>query len=94
MFHFLYQVVDPSTDKQAYSQQFLAAEANLLVVAGLDTTSISLYGFFIYIVRNPRSYEKLVKEIRSTFNSPYEIFGGSNPRPASISVPASTKPCA
>ena len=76
MFHFLFQAMDPDTGKKAYSQQELFAEANLLVIAGSDTTSINLCGFFFYIVRNPRPYEKLVKEIRSTFDSADEIVGG------------------
>ena len=76
MFHFLFQATDPDTGKLAYSQQELFAEANLLVIAGSDTTSISLSSFFFYIVRNPRPYKKLVKEIRSIFNSADEIVGG------------------
>ena len=77
MFHFLFRAKNPDTGEQAYSQQELLAEANLLVVAGSDTTSITLCGFFFYIVRNPRSYEKVVREIRSTFDSADEIVGGS-----------------
>ncbi len=76
MFHFLFQAKNPDTGEQAYSQQELFAEANLLVVAGSDTTSISLSSFFFYIVGNSRPYEKLVKEIRSTFDSADEIVGG------------------
>ena len=78
MFHFLFQAVDPDTGKQAYSRQELFAEANLLVIAGSDTTSVSLCSFFFYIVRNPGPYGKLVKEIRSTFDSVDEI--GSGPK--------------
>lgn len=76
MFHFLFQVTDPDTGKKGYSQQELWAEACLLVVAGSDTTSITLCSFFFYIVRNPRAYKRLVKEIHSTFNSADEIVGG------------------
>ncbi len=76
MFHFLFQAKNPDTGEQAYSQQELFAEANLLVIAGSDTTSINLCSFFFYIVRNPMPYEKLVKEIRSTFDSADEIVGG------------------
>lgn len=76
MFHFLFQAVDPETGKQAYSQQELFAEANLLVIAGSDTTSINLSSFFFYIARNAKPYEKLVKEIRSTFDSAEDIVGG------------------
>jgi len=52
-----------------YSLQELFAEANILVVAGSDTTFFNMCGFFFYIGRNLRSYEKLVNEIRSTFGS-------------------------
>ena len=77
MFHFLFQAVDPDTGKKAYSRQVLFAEANLLVVAGSDTTAITISSFFFYIVRNQRPYAKLVKEIRSTFDSADQIVGGS-----------------
>ncbi|KAL9005175.1 MAG: hypothetical protein Q9188_002049 [Gyalolechia gomerana] len=76
MFHFLFQAKDPDTGKPAYSQQELFAEANLLVIAGSDTTAINLCGFFFYITRNPRPYQKLIEEIRSTFDSAHEIVGG------------------
>ena len=76
MFHFLFHAEDPDTGKQAYSQQELIAEANLLVVAGSDTTSIILSGFFFYMTRNQRIHEKLVTEIRSTFKSADEIVSG------------------
>ena len=77
MFHFLFQAVDPDTGK-GYSPQELQAEAHLLVIAGSDTTAIILSSFFFYIVRNPRPYKRLVKEIRSTFDSVHEI--GSGPK--------------
>ena len=76
MIHFLYHAIDPQTGRRAYSQQELFCEANLLVTAGSDTTAITLSGFFFYIVRNPGPYKKLVREIRSTFNSADEITGG------------------
>ena len=76
MFHFIFQAVDPDTGKRAYSQQELLAEVSLLVGAGSDTTAVTLSSFFFYIVRNPRLYEKLVKEIRSTFDSADEIVSG------------------
>ena len=76
MFHFLFQAIDPDTGKKGYSPQALFAEAHLLVIAGSDTTAIILSSFFFYIVRNSRPYKKLVREIRSTFNSADEIVGG------------------
>ena len=76
MFHFLSEAVNPDTGKKAYSPQELFAEANLLVIAGSDTTAITLSGFFFYIARNPRPYEKLIKEICNTFGSVDEIVGG------------------
>ncbi|KAI9788795.1 MAG: hypothetical protein M1816_006576 [Peltula sp. TS41687] len=77
MFHFLFQAKNPDTGESAYSEQELFAEANLLIVAGSDTTSVSLCGFFFYVSRNKRIYDKLVKEIRTTFDSAEEIVSGS-----------------
>lgn len=68
--------MDLDTGTQVYSQQELFAEANLLVIAGSNTTAINLSAFFFYIVRNRRCYEKLVKEIRSTFQAVDEIESG------------------
>ncbi|KAI4282214.1 MAG: hypothetical protein L6R35_005468, partial [Caloplaca aegaea] len=76
MFHFLFQAKDSDTGGPAHSQQELFAEANLLVIAGSDTTSIHLCGFFFYLSRSPRPYQKLIKEIRSLFQSADEIVGG------------------
>ncbi|KAF4626293.1 hypothetical protein G7Y89_g11869 [Cudoniella acicularis] len=76
MFHYLFNAKNPETGKPAYSPDELNAEANLLIIAGADTTSIALCSFFFYISRNPQAYHKLVHEIRQTFNSADEIQGG------------------
>ena len=76
MFHFLYSAEDPETGKKALTKAELRAEANLLLIAGTDTTSVAISSFFFFIVHNPRCYEKLVKEIRTTFSSPEEIVHG------------------
>lgn len=76
IFHYLYQAKDPETGQPAYSRDELLAEANLLIIAGSNTTSISLCGFFFYITHYPRVYAKLVKHIRSTFASVDEIVEG------------------
>ncbi|KAI9790607.1 MAG: hypothetical protein M1816_004939 [Peltula sp. TS41687] len=77
MFHFLFQAKNPDTGELALSEQELFAEANLLVIAGSDTTSSVLCGFFFYISRNKRVYDKLVREIRTTFDSAEEIVSGA-----------------
>ena len=78
MFHFLFQAKDPETGGPAYtSEEELFAEANLLVIAGSDTTSINMSAFFFYIVRNPAAYAKLIHEIRTTFQSVEDIKAGS-----------------
>lgn len=77
VFHFLFQAKNPNTGEPAYSEQELLAEAKLLTIAGSDKTSITLCGFFFYISRNQRPYNKLVKEIRNTFASTAEIVSGA-----------------
>jgi cytochrome P450 len=75
IFHYLFRAKDPETGV-LYSWADLSAEANLLVVAGSDTSSVVLSGFFFYMTRYPRVYAKLVSEIRQTFDTVEEIKGG------------------
>ena len=49
----------------------------MLIVAGSDTTSSVLAGFWFYITRNERVYKRLTSEIRSTFEFSEEITIGS-----------------
>ncbi|KAI3325418.1 cytochrome P450 [Xylariaceae sp. AK1471] len=54
----------------------LWVEANLLIVAGSDTTSAALSAASFYLSRNPECYQKLASEIRSTFGSGQDIKSG------------------
>ncbi|KFX99251.1 hypothetical protein V490_01879 [Pseudogymnoascus sp. VKM F-3557] len=72
MFHYLFNTTDDAGNP-AYSANELNAEANLLIIAGSDTTSTILSGFWFYLTRQPRAYAKLVKEIRTTFKSADDI---------------------
>jgi cytochrome P450 len=69
MFHFLFRAKDPETGERGYQRHELIAESTLLIVAGTDTTSVTLCGLLFYITRYPRVYAKLTDEIRSTFES-------------------------
>ncbi|KAF2741963.1 cytochrome P450 monooxygenase-like protein [Sporormia fimetaria CBS 119925] len=77
MLHFLIAAKDPETGKTAFGFKELVAEANLLVLAGSDTTATTLSGIFFYLVHEERVYKKLLSEIRETFSSPDEIMHGS-----------------
>lgn len=76
IFHFLCEAKIPDTNEPAYSTNELLSEANLLIIAGSDTTSAVLSGFFFYLCRNTGPYNRLVHEIRSTFKSAQEITSG------------------
>lgn len=76
MFHYIYQAKDPETGQPAYSKDEMLAEASLLHIAGSDTTTVTLCGFFFYITHYPHVYGKLVKQIRTTFASVDEIVEG------------------
>ncbi|RYP41689.1 hypothetical protein DL767_000894 [Monosporascus sp. MG133] len=76
MFYFLCEARDPDTGLPAYDETDLRAEANLLIIAGSDTTAISLSGIFFYLTGNPNQYQKLVKEIRTTFDTADDIVYG------------------
>lgn len=76
MFYFLCEARDPDTGLPAYDETTLRAEANLLIIAGSDATAVSLTSIFFYLTDNPYQYEKLVKEIRTTFETVDDIVYG------------------
>jgi cytochrome P450 len=76
MLHFLCSAKDPDTGKPAFGLKDLLSEANLLIMAGSDTTSITISALFFYLTHNRRVYLKLVNEVRATFASPEDIVHG------------------
>ncbi|KAI1435761.1 cytochrome P450-like protein [Xylaria sp. CBS 124048] len=54
----------------------LVGESSLLIIAGSDTTAITITVVTFYLLHNPAAYEKLVGEIRSRFSNVEEIRGG------------------
>ncbi|MCJ1308504.1 hypothetical protein MMC25_002157 [Agyrium rufum] len=76
MFHYLFQAKDPETDQAAFSERDLMAEANLLLVAGSDSTSMTFCSLIFYLVRDSTVYANLVAEIRSTFSTIDDIVSG------------------
>ncbi|KAF2439275.1 benzoate 4-monooxygenase cytochrome P450 [Karstenula rhodostoma CBS 690.94] len=61
---------------RAYSASELHAKANMLIVGGTNTTSVTIAAIMFYITRNPVQYNKLVHEIQSKFSSPKQIVHG------------------
>ncbi|KAI9296053.1 cytochrome P450 [Neoconidiobolus thromboides FSU 785] len=57
---------DPETGKKL-SEKEVAEESMLQIAAGTDTTSNTLTWFFYNLANNPDVYEKVEKEIHSTF---------------------------
>ncbi|KAH8705075.1 putative benzoate 4-monooxygenase cytochrome P450 [Talaromyces proteolyticus] len=67
---------DPDTGETLDPQE-IGAEAFTLITAGGDTTSVGISATFFYLSRNPIAYERLVREIRSRFESVDAIRIGS-----------------
>ncbi|GAB1318167.1 Benzoate 4-monooxygenase cytochrome P450 [Madurella fahalii] len=76
MFYFLADARDPATGLPVYREDELRAESSLLIIAGSDTTAVSLSGIFFYLTGDPRRLQKLVDEIRTTFASADDIVHG------------------
>ena len=76
MFHYIFQSKDPETGGPGYSRDELYSESDLLITASSDTTSTTFAAMFFYLIRNPRAYDRLASEIRSTFTSADEIRAG------------------
>lgn len=76
IFYFLREARDPDTGLPAYNDFDLKSESSLMIIAGSDTTSISLSGVFFCLTGNPSRCQKLVNEIRETFDTPEDIVYG------------------
>ncbi|CCX31761.1 cytochrome P450 [Pyronema domesticum] len=76
-FYYLLNAKDSETGK-GFSTKELWGEANVLMIAGSDTTATALSSTLYYLSRNPSALDKLRHEIRSTFNSPDEIVTGKD----------------
>ncbi|RKL22163.1 hypothetical protein BFJ72_g14729 [Fusarium proliferatum] len=75
-FHYLFHAIDPDTGK-GYSSDELFGECESLLIAGSDTSAISLAAAFFYLTRYPLVQDKLAKELKSTFPSVGDIRGGT-----------------
>ncbi|KAJ2988877.1 hypothetical protein NUW58_g3753 [Xylaria curta] len=76
IFYFLCEARNPDTGHPEYDEDDLRAEGHLLIIAGTDTMALSLSGIFFYLTGNPRSYNKLVQEVRTTFKKTNDIVYG------------------
>lgn len=74
-FYYLLNAKDPETG-EGLSMKELWGEANVLMVAGSDTTSTSIVATLFYLVRHTEVMEKLKKEVRSSFTDVEQIVSG------------------
>ncbi len=75
MFWFLCDTKDDA-GRPAYNESELHANANMLIVAGSDTTSTIMAALMFYLTRNPTVYKTLVNEICTKFSSAENITYG------------------
>ena len=47
--------------------RYVMSDSMLALIAGSDTTSITLGGVFFYMLKNPGLYDRLRREVDSTF---------------------------
>jgi cytochrome P450 len=66
-------------DDKGMSPLEIVENANVLIVAGSETTATQLSGATYYLLKNPDKYARLVHEIRTAFDSEDDItLQGSN----------------
>lgn len=58
---------------QRMTNSEIAANLNIIIIAGADTTAAALVGITNYLVKYPLVYDKLVMEIRTTFKAEQEM---------------------
>lgn len=76
LLYFLCDAKDPDTGLPVYTEADLRGESSLLVIAGSDTTAISLSSLFFYLTGDPERCENLVDEVLTTFPTPEDIVYG------------------
>ncbi|KAJ4302829.1 hypothetical protein N0V90_001720 [Kalmusia sp. IMI 367209] len=76
MFHFIYNAKDSETGEAAFRDERLVAECRLLVIAGSDSTSVTLSGLFFYLSHYTTALDRLRREITNTFHIPDDIAPG------------------
>jgi cytochrome P450 len=74
---YLFHAKDPATGGPGYSPAELYEDADMLTVAGSDTTSGVLAAMFFYLTHNPSVLDCLKVEIRESFTSIEEVKAGS-----------------
>lgn len=74
-FCYLLNAKDPETG-EGLSMKELWGEANVLMVAGSDTTSTSIVATLFYLVRHTEAMKKLKEEVRSSFTDVEQIVSG------------------
>lgn len=74
-FYHLLNAKDPETGK-GFSMDELWGESNLLIIAGSDTTSTAMAGTFFYLAHNTAALQRLISEIRASFDDVEEIVTG------------------
>ncbi|KAJ5092603.1 hypothetical protein NUU61_007473 [Penicillium alfredii] len=74
-FYYLLNAKDPETGK-GLSTPELWGEANVLMIAGSDTTSTTLVATLFYLVRQPATLAKLCAEVRGAFATVEDIVSG------------------
>ncbi|KAJ5657408.1 uncharacterized protein N7484_001057 [Penicillium longicatenatum] len=75
-FYYLLNAKDPETGKGLTTPE-LWGEANVLMIAGSDTTSTTLAATLFHLVRSPAAQAKLRKEVRDAFTHVEEIISGT-----------------
>ncbi|KAA8913662.1 cytochrome P450 [Sphaerosporella brunnea] len=74
-FYYLLNAKDPETGR-GFSTKELWGEANVLMIAGSDTTATALSSTIFHLCRHPQMLAKLKAEIRGAFASPDDIVTG------------------
>jgi cytochrome P450 len=75
-FYYLLNAVDPESGS-GLSTPELWGEANVLMIAGSDTTSTEMASTIFYLVRNPEALKKVTREVREQFDDVEEIVSGA-----------------
>jgi cytochrome P450 len=80
-------ILNNNDDKNGLSVNEIQADAYVMIIGGSETTATLLSGAIFYLCQNPEAMEKLVAEVRSSFNTESHIdFNGVSKLPYLLAV--------
>ena len=70
---FMSAIIENNVNNKGLSQEEIQSNASLFVIAGSESVATNLSGATYFLLKNPRTMERIIGEVRSAFKADVEI---------------------